>query len=177
MKKFKLLIIVAIMIATEIFAQKRSENFKNNPVNVNGVRVGATYIFTNNSPSGKEEQKVLDKNNIGNLITQFGWQFEKQYSSGIGNTAGITEIVVFAGGLNQGTIIPSLSGIVGFRLDNGLQFGGGPNLTVTKRLFTPGFVWITGHSTVIGKLHIPIDVVLTQSRNGVHLTLTTGFAW
>jgi len=49
------------------------------------------------------------------VITQFGWQFEKQFFSKNSGVTMVAETVVLAGGLDQGHLLPSVSWIVGIR--------------------------------------------------------------
>ena len=62
-------------------------------------------------------------------ITQFGWQFEKQFYSKEGGLAAMNEWVLLFGGLEQGEALPSLSWMVGLRSSSGAEFGLGPNVT------------------------------------------------
>ena len=93
-------------------------------VNLSGPRFGLTAL----SPGVVDElhKKQID---VTSNISQFGWQFEKQfYSTQTGPTA-VTECVVLLGGLDQGVTIPSLSWLVGVRTRDGAEFGVGPNIT------------------------------------------------
>ncbi len=63
------------------------------------------------------------------MITQFGWQFEKEFYSKDSGVAAINEWVVLVGGLDQGVALPSVSWLVGLRTREGTEFGVGPNVT------------------------------------------------
>ena len=63
------------------------------------------------------------------VVTQFGWQFEKQFFGKQGGPTAVTEAVVLFGGLEQGVVIPSLSWLVGVRASDGTEIGVGPNVT------------------------------------------------
>ena len=79
-------------------------------------------------------------------------------------------------------MIPSASTLMGFRLKNGFEFGGGPNaiLSMTRAgNFTvdPGFAWTTGYSVRVGKLVLPLNVIAVQCAAGVRATFLTGIIW
>ena len=66
---------------------------------------------------------------MGPVVSQFGWQFEKQFFSTQHGPTAVTECVLLLGGLEQGVALPSLSWLVGIRTTKGAEFGVGPNIT------------------------------------------------
>src|SRR4029078_1108015 len=66
---------------------------------------------------------------VGSTISQFGWQFEREFYSKQAGPTVLNEWVVLLGGLDQGTAIPSVSWLVGLRTKEGAEFGVGPNVT------------------------------------------------
>ena len=66
---------------------------------------------------------------VGPNISQFGWQFEKQFYTRDSGVAAVNEWVVLLGGLDQGVALPSVSWLVGLRTREGAEFGIGPNIT------------------------------------------------
>ena len=64
-------------------------------------------------------------------ISQFGWQFEKQFYAKDSGVAVLNEWIVLLGGLDQGVALPSLSWMVGMRTANGTEFGVGPNVSAS----------------------------------------------
>jgi hypothetical protein len=135
-------------------------------ISLGGPRVG----FTSLSPG------VIDKLKESNLqvrplITQFGWQFEKQfYSKGSGLSA-LNEWVVLVGGLEQGLAVPSLNWIVGLRTSEGAEFGVGPNLTPAGA----ALVVAAGITFRTGALNIPMNVAMVPSKDGVRVSVLSGF--
>ena len=67
------------------------------------------------------------------MITQFGWQVEKQFYNGGSGVAALTEAVVLVGGMEQGLVLPSLSWLVGVRTHAGTEFGVGPEHHAGRR--------------------------------------------
>ena len=117
---------------------------------------------------------------MGQFITQFGWQFEHQFLTGNTRNGAVSELIFMAGGMDQGAFIPSASWLIGFRLDNGFEFGGGPNISITKNIggelkLSPAFAWGTGYSCKVGKIYFPLNVALLQTRGSLRTTVLTGF--
>src|SRR5262245_19383575 len=96
----------------------------NKTVNLSGPRFGMTAL-------GQGEVDELQKRSItvSPNISQFGWQFEKEFYSKGSGLAAVNEWVFLSGGLEQGVVLPSLSWLVGLRSRDGAEFGIGPNVT------------------------------------------------
>ena len=131
-----------------------------------GPRFGVTML----------SQGVIDKLKerdieIGPTISQFGWQFEKQFYSKAGGVTALNEWVALLGGLDQGVAIPSLSWLVGLRTKEGAEFGVGPNLTPAG----PALVVSAGVTFRAGILNVPMNFAVVPSKDGTRLTVLTGF--
>ena len=152
------------VISTPALAQARPPLTKT--MSLEGPRVG----FTSLSP-GVIETLRADGINVRPLITQFGWQFEKQfYSKGTGLSA-LSEWVVLLGGLEQGLAVPSLNWIVGLRTSEGAEFGIGPNLTPAGAALAVA----AGVTFRTGALNIPMNVAVVPSKTGVRVSVLSGF--
>src|SRR6266498_5931096 len=89
---------------------------------LSGPRFGLTML------SDGVIEKLAERDiTIGSTISQFGWQFEKQFYSKAGGVTALNEWVALVGGLDQGVVIPSISWLVGLRTKEGAEFGVGPN--------------------------------------------------
>src|SRR3990172_6062015 len=94
-------------------------------VKLSGPRVGIPFLS-----DGVREKIRTDRNiTLNPVITQFGWQFERQFLGDDTGLAAISEIVLLSGGLDQGRVIPSASWLVGLRTVRGTEFGVGANVT------------------------------------------------
>ena len=93
-------------------------------VSLSGPRFGVTAL--SEGVVEKLQERQLE---VGSTITQFGWQFEKQFYSKQGGIAALHEFVFLVGGLEQGVVLPSLKWMVGLRSSSGAEFGIGPNVT------------------------------------------------
>ena len=118
--------------------------------------------------------KKLEERNIkvGPHISQFGWQFEKQFYTRDSGVTMVTEWVGLVGGLEQSVALPSLSWMVGVRTRDGAEFGIGPNITPAGT----ALVLATGMTFRTGALNIPVNVAVVPSRAGTRVSLLSGFS-
>lgn len=135
-------------------------------VELSGPRFGFTSL------SDGVQELLHDRSiDVGTGISQFGWQFEREFYSRQGGLAVLNEWVVLAGGLEQGLVIPSLTWLVGLRSPTGVEFGLGPNVTpVGVALAVAGGVTIRS-----GALNVPITFAVVPSKDGMRVSMLTGF--
>jgi hypothetical protein len=135
-------------------------------VDLSGPRFGITQL----SPGIVDKLKEREITVTG-TISQFGWQFERQfYSRGEGVTA-VSEWVVLVGGLDQSVALPSLSWLVGFRTREGAEFGIGPNVTPAG----VALAIAAGVTFRAGPFNVPVNFALVPSRYGTRFSVLTGF--
>ena len=136
-------------------------------VSLSGPRFGFTVL----SDGIVRKLKTDDSISVGPVVSQFGWQFEKQFYSGPNGPTAVTEMVVLFGGLEQGVALPSFSWLVGVRTKSGTEFGVGPNITpVGVALAISG-----GKTFRVGVLNVPVNVAVVPSKSGVRVSMLTGF--
>ena len=135
-------------------------------VSLAGPRVGITML----SPGVIDS---LHERNIAvrPVISQFGWQIEKQFFTTQGGLTAVTEWVGLLGGLEQSHAIPSLSWMVGLRTSSGAEFGIGPNITPAGTALAIA----AGITLRSGVVNIPFNVAVVPSGAGVRLSVLTGF--
>ena len=135
-------------------------------ISLSGPRCGATFLSDG-------IVKKLDDNSIGvgSAVTQFGWQFEKQFlNAGTGPSA-VSEWVLLVGGMEQGVVLPSLSWLVGLRTRGGAEVGVGPNLTPAGAALA-----LAGGVTFrAGSLNLPVNLAVVPSKAGLRVSLLCGF--
>jgi hypothetical protein len=136
------------------------------PVSLSGPRFGFTALS-----EGVVKTLKTEGVSIGPALTQFGWQFEKQFDNGSNGPTPVTEAVLLFGGLEQGLALPSLSWLAGVRTKNGTEFGVGPNITPVG----VGLVVAGGMTFRAGVMNVPVNVAVVPSRAGVRVTLLSGF--
>ena len=133
---------------------------------MSGPRFGVTQLSDGVVASLRD--RYID---VGPTISQFGWQFEKQFYSKAGGIAAVNEFVVLLGGLEQGVVLPSLSWMVGLRSPTGVEFGIGPNITPAGvALALAGGVTFRS-----GSLNVPVTFAVVPSKEGMRVSLLTGF--
>ena len=135
--------------------------------NLSGPRFGVTML------SEGTVEKLRDRYvNIQPVISQFGWQFEKQFYAKDSGVAVLNEWVLLFGGLDQGVALPSLNWLVGVRTANGTEFGVGPNVTATGI----SLAMAAGTTIRAGFLNVPLNVAVVPSRNGMRVSFLSGFS-
>lgn len=136
-------------------------------VDLSGPRIGFTYL----PPETLRRLEDVHELSLRSPISQFGWQFERQFYTQDGGVTAVSEWVVLLGGLDQGVPIPSLSWLVGFRTKEGAEFGVGPNLTPAGA----GLVVAAGVTFRAGPFNVPLNFAFVPSRYGTRISVLTGF--
>jgi hypothetical protein len=136
-------------------------------VNLSGPRFGVTSLSQGAIDKLRTERNV----EVGSLISQFGWQFEKQFFSRSSGLTAVNEWVVLVGGLEQDLVIPSVSWIVGLRTSEGLEFGVGPNVTPAGT----ALVFAAGMTFRSGALNLPVNFAVVPSGAGARVSFLAGF--
>jgi len=134
---------------------------------LSGPRFGLTLLS-----DGVIEELAKRDIEIGPHLSQFGWQFERQFFTKGGPVTMVTEWVGLVGGLEQGVVLPSLSWLVGVRTHDGAEFGVGPNITPAGT----ALVFATGMTFRAGPVNVPVNVAVVPSKSGTRVTLLTGFS-
>jgi hypothetical protein len=135
-------------------------------VNLSGPRFGLTALST-----GVVEELHNRSIDVDQNITQFGWQFEREFYSRNSGVAAVNEWVVLLGGLDQGVALPSLSWMVGLRTREGAEFGIGPNITPAGVALAVA----AGVTFRAGSLNVPMNVAVVPSKVGTRISVLTGF--
>lgn len=136
-------------------------------LNRSGPRFGVTFL------SGSITEKLQTDYNIevAPVITQFGWQFERQFASLENGPVALNEWVLLVGGLDQGAFLPSLTWLVGIRTPGNFEIGVGPNATPAG----VALALSTGYTFKVGALAVPINMAIVPSKYGVRASVLTGF--
>jgi hypothetical protein len=136
-------------------------------VSLSGPRFGFTSL--SDGVVEKLHERSID---VRPSITQFGWQFEKQFYSKSSGVAAINEWVVLLGGLEQGEVLPSVSWLVGLRTKEGTEFGVGPNITPAG----VALAIAAGVTIRAGEMNVPLNVAVVPSKAGTRVSVLTGFS-
>jgi hypothetical protein len=163
----KILVVFALLVVGTASSAAAQFNVppQRQPLNLSGPRFGLTVV------TGSAVQRLRDEVGIAPVFTQFGWQFERGYQFEESGLTAVSEWVLLAGGLEQGTLLPSISWLVGMRSAGGTEFGVGPNLSAAG----VGLAIAGGVTTRFGELNIPINFAVVPSASGMRMSMLTGF--
>jgi hypothetical protein len=165
-------VLTMLLLGLAVPAAAQTDNVVNPPppvrsVNLSGPRFGFTSLSQGIVDKLQEEHNIT----VRPGITQFGWQFEKQFFSKAGGLAAVNEFVFLLGGLEQGVTLPSASWMVGLRSPSGVEFGIGPNITPAGvALAVAGGVTFRS-----GSLNVPVTFAVVPSQAGMRVSMLTGF--
>jgi hypothetical protein len=134
---------------------------------LSGPRFGLTLLA--DGVVKKLAERDID---VTSHISQFGWQFEKQFYTKSSGVTMVTEWVALVGGLEQSVALPSLSWVVGVRTRDGAEFGIGPNITPAGT----ALVLATGMTFRAGVVNVPVNVAVVPSKAGSRVSVLTGFS-
>ena len=119
------------------------------------------------------------RNAIGKsrFMSQFGWQFEKQLVSTTTGHQALLEWVILVGGIEQDEFNVSLSPLAGYRLQSGLEFGVGPNLSLNSVSgeATGSMVTAIGMTMDLGELRVPANMAVAFAQGGPRITFLMGW--
>lgn len=138
-----------------------------------GPRVGFTV-----APGDGAISRRMHDNGLGDVVSQFGWQFEHQVTPVRGGPRLVTELVPLAGGVEYGKFVPTVNGLVGVRFANGYEFGAGPSITLadSQGRTTTGLLLAAGKSLDFNDVCIPLNLAISLNPRGTMVTLITGYA-
>ena len=165
-------VLTMFMLGVAVPAAAQTDNVVNPPppvrsVNLSGPRFGFTSLSQGIVDKLQQERNIT----VRPGITQFGWQFEKQFYSKAGGLAAVNEFVFLLGGLEQSVTLPSASWMVGLRSPSGVEFGIGPNITPAGvALALAGGVTFRS-----GSLNVPVTFAVVPSKDGMRVSMLTGF--
>jgi len=135
-------------------------------VSLSGPRFGVTSL--SDGVVAKLQERLID---VRPMITQFGWQFEREFYAKTSGVAAVNEWVVLIGGLDQGVVLPSLSWLVGLRTSEGTEFGIGPNVTPAG----VALALAAGVTLRAGIMNVPMNIAVVPSKAGTRVSFLTGF--
>jgi hypothetical protein len=144
--------------------------------NLNGPRFGMTYIAGDG-----ELYQQLEKNDMGRMVSQFGWHFELQVIPEGGGPQFVVEFVPMLAAVEYGMFIPNFTLAMGVRMPGGWEFGMGPNFFLSRddnddvRMRTSLLVAV-GRSFRYGGVSIPINLAAATAPEGNRFSLIFGYA-
>ena len=140
-----------------------------------GPRMGISYAI----PDGKKLRQTLRENDMGPFLSQFGWHFEWLVEPQRGGPAFVIEGVPFIGGVEYGTVVPSVTLAMGVRLPSGYEFGMGPMAYFSGDENSPvgsSLVIAFGKSLDFSGVSIPLNLAVATSPTGTQVSFIFGYA-
>ena len=134
-----------------------------------GPRIGLTMITAGSTADfihkGFDYVDSDEGNKLGEtgsaFTTPYGWHWESRCADGGGDVVGIVEWIALVGGMEQGLFLPSISSVIGARTSTGLEFGVGPNLSLSG----VGMLFAVGHNFKSGSLNMPVNLVYMPGKD------------
>ena len=163
------------------------------PLRQNGPRVGVTLLSpgvvdrindaTRDGATGDRIDPAFP------VISQFGWQFEFRTFQTPSGLTGVAEVVPLLSGLDRGLLIPTATFVTGVRTRSGVEFGVGPNLSVTPKDVADrsrpggesvrleprlGLAVVAGVNGRVDDVSVPVNVAAVFGEGGARLSLLLG---
>ncbi len=144
--------------------------------NLSGPRFGVTYIA-----GDTELSRELDNQEIGPVVSQFGWHFERQIIPDGGGPQFVIQFVPMIAAVEYGKFVPGATLAMGIRMPGGWEFGMGPNIVATKNELDDtkartSLVVAVGKSLNYGGVSIPINLAVSTEPDGNRYSLIFGYA-
>ena len=124
-----------------------------------------------------ETAKAREAADLQPMMTQFGWQFETQIVSMESNAQALMEWVFLVGGVEQSEMNLSLAWMAGYRMENGVELGVGPNISWNKdsESTTSSMIVAAGATLGQGDIRVPVNVAVGMARGGPRITTLLGW--
>ena len=167
-KQLLVIVVATVVVASsEAYAQTAGSQQPADTVSLSGPRAGVTFLS-----SGVRNQISEDfSEDLGPVISQFGWQFEKRFMSTETGATAVTEWVLLFGGADQGVFVPSFTWLLGMRTVGGIEFAAGPNLSPAGMAVAIA----AGVTLRAGNLNVPLNVAVVPSASGARVSFLMGF--
>jgi len=173
-----LILVLSVLCASSAvaLAQPFEEKVEFHRRNLGGPRFGVTYI-TGHGELWDDVQKA----DVGRVVSQFGWHFERQVIPKSGGPQFVVELVPMVAAVEYGRVAPSITGVMGIRFQNGFELGMGPNSFVSRwddsgPQMRTSLVLAVGKSFNYGGVSIPTNVAFTTNPEGNRVSLVLGYA-
>ena len=148
-----------------------------------GPRVGVSWVIVNSELFNESVQHIFpdEGQTYFPVFTQFGVNFEQRIRLGTTKSHFALQEVIILGGLDQNIALPSFSFLIGYRGHTGLEFGLGPNVSMSRSADGIGIalsvVYAAGWTFSIQNVFVPVNisVVPTPSDGHPRITFLTGF--
>jgi hypothetical protein len=138
--------------------------------NLGGPRIGFAVV-----PGTGEIARKMEENQIGRVISQFGWHFEHAVIANNDGPAFVTEFIPLIGGVEYGTAIISTTLAFGIREPGGYEFGVGPNLLFGDKVQS-AVVIALGKTFDVSGVALPLNLAFVLGNGGARIGFLVGYA-
>jgi len=165
---FMIVVGTLVFFSSSAYAQVTAQSQQApDTIRLSGPRAGVTFLS-----QGVRDQAIENFNEeLGPVISQFGWQWEKRFLSSDTGATAVTEWVLLFGGADQGVFLPSLTWLLGMRTVGGIEIAAGPNLSAMGM----GVAIAGGVTLRAGNLNVPLNVAVVPSASGARISFLMGF--
>jgi hypothetical protein len=124
-----------------------------------------------------ETAKAREAADLQPMMTQFGWQLETQVVSLESRAQALMEWVFLVGGVEQSELNLSLAWMAGYRMENGVEIGVGPNVSWNKDTenYTSSMIVAGGATLGNNDIRIPVNVAVGMAKGGPRITTLLGW--
>ncbi|MEN8007925.1 MAG: hypothetical protein ABFS42_12980 [Candidatus Krumholzibacteriota bacterium] len=144
--------------------------------NMSGPRFGVTYVA-----GDTELYRELANQDIGRVVSQFGWHFERQVIPEGDGPQFVIQFVPMVAAVEYGKFVPGATLAMGIRMPRGWEFGMGPNIVATRNdedatKARTSLILAFGKSLNYGGVSIPINLAMSTEPDGNRFSLIFGYA-
>lgn len=167
--------VLFIAVSAGLFAQDSGEE----PAAfefVLGPRIGVGYVFADWGEFSNEVSKFMygdTSRTFYPVMSAFGLSLEQRILLGDTRNHFAFQEILMVNGLEQGTALPILSLLIGYRDARGFEFGAGPMVSISGVQILIAMGWTFSFSGV----YVPVDVSysIPNSASSSSVSITTGF--
>jgi hypothetical protein len=159
-------LVALVLGAAPLLAQNGDDSVVLQQRSMSGPRMGVTFV------SGTHGRDVMRQHNLSSPMSQFGWHFEQITRPQGGGPMFVVQEVLLLGAVEQGTVVPAGTLLLGIRFPNGFEFGLGPNATPVGTALAIGAGWRLQY----GGVAVPFNVAFVTSPGALRISFLTGYA-
>ena len=159
-------LLALVLGAAPLLAQNDTDDVVLQQRSMSGPRMGVTFV------TGARGREVMREHNLSSPMSQFGWHFEQITRPQGGGPMFVVQEVLMLGAVEQGTVVPAGTLLLGIRFPNGFEFGMGPNATPIGTALAIGAGWRLQY----GGGAVPFSVALVTSPGALRISFLTGYA-
>lgn len=166
----RLQVLVAFLITSAMVSTTSAQDqgvTTRSAIELEGPRIGVTMLSSSFIDKQKDDHDV----DLRPFMAQIGWQFEKRFFTVSNGGTAVSEVVALVGGFDQGSFIPSVSWLLGYRTSKGVEFGMGPNLSLAGS----AAVFAIGVTFQSGEVNFPVNIAVATSDDGPRFSVLVGY--